>query len=493
MEFEALLEKFSEAAANGFEGFYMDSEDLFDIIAYFIDEFYMESAEQGFEAAFKLYPDNPVFLLLHSKFLMAQGLFPEAEKELKSIEKRYPDVPEVYVEKVIMSQITHQKVDAVQLLNKAISLKYELPEAHALLALEHLQKSDLDQAFSHILTAVSQDKYTLTNLEMLIFSSFNSFKSKDLITLLTRLSDEYPMQEEMWRLLGMTYFCLGKNQEALNAFLFQYSLNPDNLHVLFNLADCYYRMEDFENALKQYQEFKKSDLYPVDILIGRCHYRMKQYDKALQDFVHADPTDPLYIFKFEEIIKVCRAIDNLPMARSILRDLWKKEQETPVIMALAPRLLSLLHPIKDQQEIFDIFERLFYLDQSEYDFFRLLLQLTYYYATPEAVDLSILLVEHFQDSVINDTFVQYSLGVLYLEKGWHDKGTFHLEKAFSAMNQDEFEDFFYMCGDPSLLPSVRELAERYSLHFPGNIDDVIDLFEEADELSEDYFFEFPND
>ena len=492
MEFDALLEKFSEAAENDFEGFYMDSEDLFDIISYFVDEFYIDQAEEGFKAAFKLFPDNPFFMLLHSKLLVMKGLHLEAEKELNSIEKRYPDLPEVYVEKVLMAQLTHKDVDAVRLLNKAISLKYELPEAHALLAMEFLQNSDVDRAFSHILTAESQDKYTLVNLEMLIFASFTSFKSKDLLSFLTRLSDEYPMHEEVWRLLGMTYFTLGQNQDALNAFQFQYSLNPDNLHILFNMADCYYRMNDFEHALKQYQEFKRANLYPVDVMIGRCHYRMNEYDQALQDFINADPTDPLYIFRFEGIIKVCRAMDNLPMARNILRDLWKKESETPVLLALAPRLLSLLHPVKDQQEIFDIFERLFYMDQSEYEFFRLVLQLTYHHGTQEAIHSSIDLVNYFQDSVINDTFIQYCQGVFFMELGWYDKGTFHLEKAFSAMNQDEFEDFFYMSGNPFLLPQVCELAERYSLQIPGNLEDVIDLFEEEDELSEDFFFDSPN-
>lgn len=493
LEFEALLEKFSEAAGNGFEGFYMDSEDLFDIVSYFIDEFDIDRAEEGFEAAFKLFPNDPFFKLLHSKLLVTEGLYTEAEKELRSLEKLHPDMPEIYVEKVLMAQLTHQKVDAFKLLNKAISLKYELPEAHSLLALEFLHKSDIDQAFSHIQTAVSQDKFTLMNLDMFIFASFTSFKSDDLIDLLTRLSDEYPLHEEVWRLLGMTYFCLGKNQEALNAFQFQYSLNPDNLHILFNMADCYYRMRDYENALKQYIEFKKAGQYPVDVMIGRCHYMLMEYDKALQDFIQADPADPLYLFRFEGIIKVCREMDNLPMARNILRDLWKKETETPVILSLAPRLLSLLHPIKDQDEILDIFDRLFYLDQSEYEFFRLVLQLTYFHNTNEAIDLSILIVKHFQDYVINDTFVQYCLGILYMEKGWEDKGTFHLEKAFSAMNQDEFEDFFYMTGNPFYMPQVCDLAERYSLQIPAEIADVIDLFEEDDEISEDYLFDFPND
>ena len=493
LEFDALLEKFSVAAENGFEGFYMDSEDLFDIISYFVDEFYIDRAEEGFEAAFKLYPDNPYFMLLHSKFLVIKGLHLEAEKELNTIEKRYPDLPEVYVEKVLMAQLTHKDVDAVQLLNKAISLKYELPEAHALLALEFLHDSDVDRAFSHILTAVSQDKYTLANLEMLIFPGLDSFKNDDLVNLLTKLSDEYPMHEEVWRLLGLTYLSLGQNQDALNAFQFQYSLNPDNLHILLNMADCYYRMKDFENALMQYQEFKRANLYPVDVMIGRCHYQMNDYDQALQDFINADPTDPLYIFTFEGIVKVCRAIDKLPMARNILRGLWEKVNETPVLLALAPRLLSLLHPIKDQQEIFDIFERLFYLDQSEYEFFRLILQLTYHHGTQEAILFGIDLVKHFQDSVINDTFIQYCQGVFFMELGWYDKGTFHLEKAFSAMNQDEFEDFFYMSGNPFLLPQVCELAERYSLQIPGNFEDVINLFDEGEELSEDYFFDFPTE
>ena len=61
LEFEALLDSFSQAAENDFEGFYMDSEDLFDVISYLIDTLNFELADQGFTLALKLFPDNPEF------------------------------------------------------------------------------------------------------------------------------------------------------------------------------------------------------------------------------------------------------------------------------------------------------------------------------------------------------------------------------------------------------------------------------------------------
>ena len=493
LEFEALLDSFSQAAENDFEGFYMDSEDLFDVISYLIDTLNFELADQGFTLALKLFPDNPEFKLLHAKYSAMQGFYQDAEEELRIIQKLHPDVPETYVEEVILAQITRKEVDNFQLLNKAISLNYELPEAHVLLALEFLKQQDVSQAFSHIQTAISQDKNTFLNLEMLIFPNFKTFDADILIDFITRLTDEYPMQEDVWRLMGMTYFCLGRDQEALNAFQFQYSLNPDNVHTLFNLADCYYRMNDYEQALQQYLEFKKAGLYPVDVLIGKCYFRMKQYDKALQTLMDAEKTDPLYIFKFEEIVKVCRAMDNIPMAQNLLRQYMAQETEAPIIIAIAPRLLSLLHPAKDQEEIVAILDKLFSMDESEYNFFKLLIQLIYYYDTPEAYDLGIQLVEHFQDVVINDTYNQYAIGIFYMEKGWYDKGSFHLEKAFSTMNQDEFEDFQYMSARPYNIPLVVELAQRFGLHISDTTDIAADLFEESDDLSEDYFFDFTID
>jgi hypothetical protein len=50
-----------------------------------------------------------------------------------------------------------------------------------------------------------------------------------------------------------------------------------------------------------------------------------------------------------------------------------------------------------------------------------------------------------------------------------------------------------MTGNPFYMPQVCDLAERYSLQIPAEIADVIDLFEEDDEISEDYLFDFPND
>ena len=102
-------------------------------------------------------------------------------------------------------------------------------------------------------------------------------------------------------------------------------------------------------------------------------------------------------------------------------------------------------------------------------------------------------MEHFQDVVINDTYNQYAIGIFYMEKGWYDKGSFHLEKAFSTMNQDEFEDFQYMSARPYNIPLVVELAQRFGLHISDTTDIASDLFEESDDLSEDYFFDFTID
>ncbi|MCR4964910.1 MAG: tetratricopeptide repeat protein [Bacteroidales bacterium] len=493
LEFDALLERFAQAADEDFEGFYMDSEDLFDVISYYIDLFNIEKVQQGFDVAFRLFPDDPVFQLLHAKFSALQGYYPEADQELQQIKQLHPNVPEAYVEEVILAQLTHKEVDTFQLLDKAISLNYELPEAHALLALEFLKKKDVNAALSHIQTAISQDKQTLANMEILIFPNFKSFDGEKLVELLTALTDEYPMQEDTWHMLGMAYYCLNRTKEALNAFQFQYSLNPDNQHILFNLADCYYRMGDYDNALQQYVEFQHANLYPVDILIGKCYYRMKKYDKALQIFIDADQNDPLYIFKFEEIVKVCRAMDNIPMAQNLLRKYFAEENQSTVIATLAPRLLMLLEPDKDHDEILDILERLFTEDNSEYNFFRLILQLIYYYDTPEAFDLGIDIMNKFQESVINDTYIQYCLGIFYLEKEWNAKGRDHIERAFGAMTQSEFEDFYYMSAKPYDLIPLREIAQEFNLEIPDDPEGVVNLFDDSDDAADEYFFDFTFD
>ena len=62
--------------------------------------------------------------------------------------------------------------------------------------------------------------------------------------------------------LALTYYELGEYQSAVNIFKNLLSKYPDNVSVLRNLALCYEKMEDNDNALEYL--YKLTDILPED-------------------------------------------------------------------------------------------------------------------------------------------------------------------------------------------------------------------------------------
>ena len=68
--------------------------------------------------------------------------------------------------------------------------------------------------------------------------------------------------------LALTYYELGKYQQAINIFNNLLSKFPENISVLRSLAQCYEKLEDNDKALEYL--YKLTDISPEDEEAQEC-------------------------------------------------------------------------------------------------------------------------------------------------------------------------------------------------------------------------------
>ena len=106
--------------------------------------------------------------------------------------------------------------------------------------------------------------------------------------------ETYPDDEECYFNLGLTYLKLSDEKKALDNFLEAYK-KSDFKHIpsIYNIADYYYKKENFENSFKYFKILVELDTNNHDAYyrLGELEYKMKEYEQALNHLKSAIKLD----------------------------------------------------------------------------------------------------------------------------------------------------------------------------------------------------------
>ncbi len=137
---------------------------------------------------------------------------------------------------------------------------------------------------------------------------------------------------------GNESYRAGNFDEALQQYQQPLLEGPDNPVILYNKANCFYKLDDLEQAMNLYRqvsaESKDMDLVArAKFNLGNCYFQqgMKQRDSDLQKAVEAFTTS---IHQYREVLKIhpddAEAAHNIAVIRLIMKDILdqlKKQQE----------------------------------------------------------------------------------------------------------------------------------------------------------------------
>lgn len=296
-----LSKKFEEMIENN-ENYYFDTEEIEDIVIFYLEMGDINYAEMAINYGLKLHPNS---IELKVKQL---EVFLELEQYVKArhlIEELMPSCSEstdflVCCAKYYSNNGNPRK--AIVFCEKALELEEEENFLHNFIADELHNLGDPFNALKHYKMALKhdpQDDYSLESA-MVCYMQMNRYDEAE--EFLQNYIDQFPFSETGWFEMGQYYFNRKNYEKAIKSFDYLLAINSDSAGVYANKAACYEAMGQWQKAIEVYEEqldleYTKAFTY---YKIGLCYRAEKKNIEALQAFQKSLREDPQFYLSMME-------------------------------------------------------------------------------------------------------------------------------------------------------------------------------------------------
>ncbi|MEO1626674.1 MAG: tetratricopeptide repeat protein [Bacteroidota bacterium] len=171
----------------------------------------------------------------------------------------------------------------------------ELSEVYFCEACVYEFLEQFDQMFFALRQAMHSTPRNKSALKRLWYSVELSKRYKESIRLHEFLIDRDPYCHICWYNLGHAHFCLGKFQEAADAFEYAYLIDANFSSAYKDCAESYLRMGNFSKALNCYEdalEQVEAD-YELYVKLGYCYDQLHDPGMAQAFYLKAISANPL--------------------------------------------------------------------------------------------------------------------------------------------------------------------------------------------------------
>lgn len=296
-----LAGKFEEMLANN-EEIYFDTDQLEEIIIYYLELGDINFAEQAVQYALKLHPNSLEIKTKKLEVLLELENYTEAKKIIAELhESSMEDTDFLVCCAKYYSNLGNSK-RAIEYCQKALELREEENFLHNFIADEFVNLEDPFSALIHYKEALRfdpNDDYSLENV-MSCYSKLK--KSNDAIAFLNDYLDQFPFSETAWFEYGQFYFNRKNFKEAIKGFDYLLAINSSAVGVYSNKAACYEAMKQWENAIDVYNEMVELEFTKAFTFykIGLCYKELKQLVNALNYFQKSLREDPQFYLSMME-------------------------------------------------------------------------------------------------------------------------------------------------------------------------------------------------
>ncbi|RNA61057.1 tetratricopeptide repeat protein [Chryseobacterium nematophagum] len=296
-----LVKKFEEMMENNDE-FYFDTEELEDIIVYYLELGDFNYADTAVNYGLRLHPNSLGIkikklevLLEWEEYNMAKDLI----DELKGSSMENTDFLVCYAK--YYSNLGNPR-KSIEICKKALELREEENFLHNFIADEYVNLGDPFNALKNYKKALQEDPtddYALENC-MVCFNDLN--RSEEAIAFLNEYLDEFAYSETAWLEYGQFYFNKKNYEEAIKGYDYLLAINSNSVGVYANKAACYEALGKYQDAIDVYKEMLELEYTQAFTYykIGLCHKALKQPILALNAFQKSLREDPQFYLAMME-------------------------------------------------------------------------------------------------------------------------------------------------------------------------------------------------
>ncbi|MBN9311716.1 MAG: hypothetical protein BGO40_09100 [Chryseobacterium sp. 39-10] len=296
-----LVSKFEKMLENN-EEIYFETEELEDIIIFYLEMGDVAYADMATNHGLKIHPNSIELKVKKFEVLLEFGDYVQAKKLMEELHDSSMDTIDYLVCCAKYYSSLGNPRRAIEFCEKALATEEEENFLHNFMADEYVNLEDPFNALKHYKLALQfdpQDEYSLENV-MFCFNLLN--RNDEAIEFLNGYLDQYAFSETAWYEYGQFYFNRKNYQEAIRGFDYLLAINSQSVGVYANKASCYEAMGEWQQAISVYEEMLELE-YTQSFTyykIGLCYKESKQPVLALNAFQKSLRDDPQFYLSMME-------------------------------------------------------------------------------------------------------------------------------------------------------------------------------------------------
>lgn len=282
--------------------FYFDTEELEDIIIYYLELGDISYAELAVNFGLKLHPNSIEIKTKQLEVLLELEDYSRAKTLIEELKPSCMESTDFLVCCAKYYSNLGNPKKSIEFCEKALTLGEEENFLHNFIADEYVNLGDPFNALKHYkmaLKADPNDEYALEN-SMLCYNDLK--KGDEAIAFLNEYLDDFPFSETAWYEYGQFYFNRKNYEEAVKGFDYILAINSSSVGVYANKAACYEALGNFAKAIEVYHEMLELEYTKAFTFykIGLCYKEMKQPVHALSAFQKSLIEDPQFYLAMME-------------------------------------------------------------------------------------------------------------------------------------------------------------------------------------------------
>lgn len=296
-----LAKRFEEMIENG-ENYYFDSEEVEELVIFYLEMGDINYAEMAINYGLKLHPGSIELKVKQLEVLLELEQYVKARHLIDELMPSCSETTDFLVccAKYFSNNGNPRK--AIAFCEKALELEEEENFLHNFIADELHNLDDPSNALKHYKLALQhdpQDEYSLESA-MVCYQQMNRYEEAE--EFLQHYINQFPFSETAWFEMGQFYFNRKNFEKAILAFDYLLAINSESSGVYANKAACYEALGQWKKAIEVYEEqleleYTKAFTY---YKIGLCYRAEKKNIEALQAFQKSLREDPQFYLSMME-------------------------------------------------------------------------------------------------------------------------------------------------------------------------------------------------
>ncbi len=301
-----LILKFSDMSQKGTVGFF-EKTALLDLILFFENDNNIEKALEVCDFGIVQYGSSMEFLFHKSRLLVE---LEELDEALVYLEKALAYSPENFDLNLLQAEVWIAFGEFKLAYNILKSLYQNSGNAQQsqvlfLLAKIHEINGDFKKMFSVLKKALQKDPNHPILLNKIWLAVEMAGLYEESVELHLAIIEDHPYSYLAWYNLGQAYFCLEDYETAAEAFEYSFIINSKFEIAYKDGAESYIMAENYEKALKMYQEFLENATGDSDVFakIGFCYEHLGEISIAKKHYlksIEENASNSMALFRMGE-------------------------------------------------------------------------------------------------------------------------------------------------------------------------------------------------